>query len=93
MGSVATAKNNSKDVSEVKQMDKKITEISAHQFETYPTGNYQDEIQKLIDSGKIKPGLTQIKVVHDSWCGIYRPETRCGCRCEIWDEVTGEKLN
>lgn len=58
----------------------------------FPLGNYQREIMKLIEAGKMTAGYSEVEVAHDDWCKIYKRKP-CNCNPEIRDGKTGEKLN
>ena len=40
--------------------------------------NYQKKLVELIAVGVIKPGFSEVEVIHDDWCGIHKMQ-RCDC--------------
>lgn len=43
-----------------------------------PKGAYVNVIMKLLESGGIQPGISEITVAHDTWCAIFRGQA-CNC--------------
>jgi hypothetical protein len=46
--------------------------------------NYLKKIQELWDEGQIPPGtFTNVRILHDNWCGLLNGRTVCNCNPDI----------
>jgi hypothetical protein len=44
--------------------------------------NYFEKLIKLVEEGKVIPGLSEVAVYHDDWCAVYRGGY-CDCDPEV----------